>query len=98
MARDGRSIMSMFEIPELTTDRLLLRGFRPEDFESYAVMMAHADVSRHLMDGRPLTRVEAWRQLAMFAGHWVLRSYGLWGSKNVRPLSARPLRRGLIFL
>src|SRR4051794_16180587 len=30
------------------------------------------------MDGRPFTRVEAWRQLAMFAGHWVLRGYGLW--------------------
>ena len=29
-------------------------------------------------DGRPLTRIEAWRQLAMFAGHWVLRGYGLW--------------------
>jgi RimJ/RimL family protein N-acetyltransferase len=40
--------------------------------------MADSDVSRHLMDGRPLTRAEAWRQLAMFAGHWQLRGYGLW--------------------
>src|SRR3954462_4970821 len=70
--------MNVFEIPQLTTDRLLLRSFRPDDFELYAQMMAHPDVSRHLMDGRPLTRVEAWRQLAMFAGHWVLRGYGLW--------------------
>ena len=66
------------QIPQLTTDRLLLRGFRPDDFERYAEMMADPDVSRHLMDGRPLTRAEAWRQLAMFAGHWVLRGYGLW--------------------
>jgi RimJ/RimL family protein N-acetyltransferase len=70
--------ISMLQIPQLTTDRLLLRGFRPDDFEPYALMMADADVSRHLMDGRPLTRIEAWRQLAMFAGHWVLRGYGLW--------------------
>ena len=69
---------SILQIPQLTTDRLLLRGFRPDDFERYAEMMADADVSRHLMDGRPLTRVEAWRQLAMFVGHWVLRGYGLW--------------------
>src|SRR5256885_10252619 len=68
----------MLQIPQLTTERLLLRGFRPDDFERYAEMMADPDVSRHLMDGRPLTRVEAWRQLAMFAGHWVLRGYGLW--------------------
>ena len=66
------------QIPELTTDRLLLRGFRPEDFEPYAKMMADPDVSRYLMDGRPISRGEAWRQLAMFAGHWVLRGYGLW--------------------
>jgi RimJ/RimL family protein N-acetyltransferase len=31
-----------------------------------------------LGDGRPLTRAEAWRQLAMFAGHWALRGFGLW--------------------
>ena len=30
----------MLQIPQLTTDRLLLRGFRPEDFERYAEMMA----------------------------------------------------------
>ena len=68
----------VFQIPQLTTERLQLRGFRPDDFERYAEIMADPDVSRHLMDGRPLTRVEAWRQLAMFAGHWVLRGYGLW--------------------
>src|SRR5205823_5095613 len=68
----------VLQIPQLTTDRLLLRGFRSDDFERYAEMMADPNVSRHLMDGRPLTRVEAWRQLAMFTGHWVLRGYGLW--------------------
>ena len=70
--------MTSLQIPHLTTDRLLLRDFRPADFESYAEMMADPDVSRHLMDGRPLSRAEAWRQLAMFIGHWTLRGYGLW--------------------
>jgi len=68
----------MLQIPHLTTDRLLLRGFAPEDFEPYAEMMANPDVIRHLGDGRPLSRADAWRQMAMFVGHWVLRGFGLW--------------------
>lgn len=68
----------VLQIPRLTTERLLMREFRPDDFERYAAMMSDPLVTPHLMDGRPLTRVEAWRQLAMFAGHWVLRGYGLW--------------------
>jgi RimJ/RimL family protein N-acetyltransferase len=28
--------------------------------------------------GQPLTRREAWQQMAMFLGHWQLRGYGLW--------------------
>jgi RimJ/RimL family protein N-acetyltransferase len=70
--------MTCLQIPHLTTDRLLLRDFRPEDFEAYASMMADPDVSKHLIDGRPLSRIDAWRQMAMFIGHWVLRGYGLW--------------------
>lgn len=65
-------------IPELRTERLLLRGFRGDDFEPYAAMMADPEVTRFLADGRPLDRAEAWRQLAIFAGHWVLRGFGLW--------------------
>jgi len=65
-------------IPELETPRLLLRGFRQTDFEAYAAMMSDPDVTRYLGDGRPLNRVDAWRQLAMFAGHWQLRGFGLW--------------------
>jgi RimJ/RimL family protein N-acetyltransferase len=68
----------MLDIPQLTTDRLVLRGLTPDDFDAYAAMMTNPDVTRFLGDGRPLTRPEAWRQMAMFAGHWVLRGFGLW--------------------
>jgi RimJ/RimL family protein N-acetyltransferase len=68
----------VLEIPHINTDRLLLRSFAPADFEAYAAMMADLEVTRHLMDGRPLSRVEAWRQMAMFIGHWTLRGFGLW--------------------
>jgi RimJ/RimL family protein N-acetyltransferase len=68
----------MTEIPELTTERLRLRSFRQDDFEAYASMMADPAVTRFLGAGRPLSRADAWRQMAMFAGHWILRGYGLW--------------------
>jgi RimJ/RimL family protein N-acetyltransferase len=65
-------------VPEITTDRLLLRDFRQSDFEAYAAMVSDPDVVRHLADGKPLDRTNAWRQLAMFAGHWTLRGFGVW--------------------
>lgn len=68
----------MLTIPDLNTDRLLMRGFAPGDFEAYAAMMAHPEVTQYLMDGRPLSRAEAWRQMAMFLGHWTLRGFGVW--------------------
>lgn len=64
-------------IPELTTARLRLRLLRESDFEEYAAMMADPNVAQFLGAG-PLTRSDAWRQLAMLIGHWVLRGYGLW--------------------
>jgi RimJ/RimL family protein N-acetyltransferase len=66
----------MIEIPHLTTDRLLMRAFKPDDFEAYAEMMGDAQVSQHLMDGRPLSRAEAWRQMAMFIGRRGIRNAG----------------------
>jgi RimJ/RimL family protein N-acetyltransferase len=68
----------MLHVPELTTARLRLRGFAPLDVDPYARMMADPEVTRYLGDGRPLARAEAWRQLAMFAGHWTLRGFGVW--------------------
>lgn len=65
-------------VPELQTERLLLRGFRADDFDAYAEMMADPEVTRFLADGRPLSRADAWRQLAIFVGHWELRGFGLW--------------------
>ena len=62
----------------LKTERLVLRMLREEDFEQYAAMLADAEVSRYLGDGRPLSRADAWRQMAMILGHWQLKGYGMW--------------------
>ncbi len=62
----------------LETERLRLRMFREDDLEPYAAICADPEVMRYLADGKPLTRPEAWRQMAMILGHWQLRGYGLW--------------------
>ena len=71
-------VHDMCDVPPLATERLLLRGFEARDFDAYAEMMADPEVARFLSDGKPLSRPDAWRQLAMFAGHWVLRGFGVW--------------------
>jgi RimJ/RimL family protein N-acetyltransferase len=60
------------------TSRLRLRAFGPNDLDAYAAMMADPDVARHLGEGKPLSRPEAWRQMSMFLGHWMLRGFGIW--------------------
>ena len=64
-------------IPRLETERLILREYRPEDFEAFASFMADPDVMRYL-HGSPLARADAWRMMAAAIGHWVLRGYGTW--------------------
>lgn len=64
-------------IPQLHTQRLLLRGLGQDDFEAYARMMADPEVARFLSSG-PVSRVDAWRGLASMIGHWALRGYGMW--------------------
>ncbi|MGH7646782.1 MAG: GNAT family N-acetyltransferase [Gemmatimonadaceae bacterium] len=68
----------MTAIPTLVTDRLVLRAFVQRDIDEYAAIIGDPDVTRHLGDGRPLSRAEAWRQMAMILGHWTLLGYGLW--------------------
>jgi RimJ/RimL family protein N-acetyltransferase len=38
---------------------------------------------RHLSaTGEPLSRDDAWRQMALFEGHWTLRGYGMWAAEE----------------
>jgi RimJ/RimL family protein N-acetyltransferase len=63
--------------PLIETERLLLRDLRASDSAAYAAMCADPEVMKYLGSG-PLSSEDAWRQLAMFAGHWVLRGFGMW--------------------
>ncbi len=50
--------------------------FRDSDTDAYAEMLADPEVMRFL--GNPVSRMEAWRNMAMIVGHWHLRGYGMW--------------------
>ncbi len=63
----------------LETERLILRSFRADDIDAYALMSADPEVMEFLSaDGSLLSRADAWRQMSMFLGHWELRGYGTW--------------------
>jgi RimJ/RimL family protein N-acetyltransferase len=62
---------------QLETERLLMRMWREDDFEAYAEICADPEVMRYL-GGKPLSRLDAWRNMAMMVGHWHLRGYGHW--------------------
>jgi len=63
---------------QIETDRLTLRLFRETDLDAYAEMCADPVVMRFLAQGRPASRAESWRHMAMVLGHWTLRGYGMW--------------------
>ncbi|MCW1429024.1 GNAT family N-acetyltransferase [Novosphingobium sp. JCM 18896] len=63
-------------IPEIETERLILRGPIAGDFPVYRDFFADAEASAAY--GGPLRADRAWRVLATDLGHWALRGYGRW--------------------
>ena len=66
------------DVPTLTTERLTLRMLDAGDFEEYAAIHTDFEVTRYTVGAR-LSRLDAWRHLAMICGHWHLRGFGMWG-------------------
>jgi RimJ/RimL family protein N-acetyltransferase len=65
-------------VPELRTERLLMRGFREHDLDGWAAICTDSEVTRWLGDPDGLSREDAWRRMAYFIGHWELRGFGQW--------------------
>ena len=62
-------------IPTLTTDRMVLRGARRDDFDAFADMLAQPRTA-HM--GGPFDRAAAWRLFAMNLASWPLDGFGAW--------------------
>jgi RimJ/RimL family protein N-acetyltransferase len=63
--------------PTLTTDRLVLRAMRRDDFDAYAVLWSDPRVTDYI-GGKPRPREEAWRRFCQGVGLWTLLGYGYW--------------------
>ncbi len=63
-------------IPTLTTERLVLRGFRAGDWDDYGAMIGDPEVRRWLGGNVP-SREQTWAKMESLMGQWALRGYGV---------------------
>ncbi|PTW55792.1 RimJ/RimL family protein N-acetyltransferase [Breoghania corrubedonensis] len=62
-------------IPELESERLILRALRGDDFDAYAAMWADPQVTRYI-GNVALTREQSWTRFLRQAGAWVHLGFG----------------------
>ena len=62
----------------LETDRLVLRMFGNDDLEPYFSICSDPEVMEFIGQGKTMSRLDTWRQIAVMLGHWQLRGYGSW--------------------
>ena len=65
-------------VPEIETERLLLRAFTPDDFEAFAAMRADAEVMRFIGQAGPRTREQAREWLEENERGWIETRFGIW--------------------
>jgi len=64
------------DIPMLETDRLMMRGFLPEDVHPLSEICSDEETMRHL--GGVQLPEETSQKHASMIGHWVTRGCGMW--------------------
>jgi RimJ/RimL family protein N-acetyltransferase len=71
----------LWEAPDILTDRLKLRHYRPSDLKSLSRMAAAPEMFRYSERG-PMTREEAWGRLLRHVGHWQIMRYGIFAVED----------------
>jgi RimJ/RimL family protein N-acetyltransferase len=67
-------------MPELETDRLLLRQFTLDDLDALAQIFADPEVVKHLGSGQPVSRGETETALRSIIAHWGRQGFGRWAA------------------
>jgi len=65
------------QVPVIETERLRLRGPRPEDFPDSAALWSDPVVTR-FTTGKPLSEEDVWGRLLRYIGHWAWMGFGYW--------------------
>jgi|SRR5690242_3567785 len=66
-----------YQVPVIETQRLRLRGPRPEDLPDSAALWSDPQVTR-FTSGRPLSEEDVWGRLLRYVGHWAWLGFGYW--------------------
>ncbi len=67
-------------MPEIETDRLLLRQFALNDLDELAQIFADPEVVKHLGSGQPASREETETALRSIIAHWGHHGFGRWAA------------------
>src|SRR5215213_5442983 len=65
-------------VPEIETERLRLRGFRPEDLDALCQVFGDPEVMKYISGGKPRTREATEEGLLRSIEGWGKRGFGLW--------------------
>ena len=63
-------------VPAVRTERLVLRGWRPEDRSPFAALNADPVVAEYL--GGPLDRAASDAMVSAHEAHWAAETFGMW--------------------
>lgn len=66
---------------EIQSERLRLRQWRDSDLHEYARFFSDPEQARFV--GGVCNDYEAWRRMAVVAGHWSLKGFGLWAVETL---------------
>lgn len=66
----------------INTERLLLRGWKPEDHAAFAAICADPDVMRYIGNGKTRTAEDAARSITSFQNEWRERGFGLFAVES----------------